>query len=76
GSGDYTSMDGTSMATPHIAGAAALLAEEHPDWTGARLKDALMSTSKELDAPVHQLGAGRVSVPDAVGADVTATGSA
>lgn len=76
GSGDYTSMDGTSMATPHIAGAAALLAEEHPDWTGARLKDALMSTSKELDAPVHQLGAGRVSVPDAVDADVTATGSA
>ncbi|MFD7061809.1 S8 family serine peptidase [Streptomyces sp. NPDC059906] len=76
GSGDYTSMDGTSMATPHIAGVAALLAEEHPDWTGARLKDALMSTSKELDAPVYQLGAGRVSVPDAVDADVTATGSA
>ncbi|MFE7437704.1 S8 family serine peptidase [Streptomyces tendae] len=76
GSGDYTSMDGTSMATPHIAGVAALLAEEHPDWTGARLKDALMSTSKELDASVYQLGAGRVSVPEAVGADVTATGSA
>ncbi|MEV6882590.1 S8 family serine peptidase [Streptomyces sp. NPDC051135] len=76
GTGDYTSMDGTSMATPHIAGVAALLAEEHPDWDGARLKNALMSTSKELDAPVHQLGAGRVSVPDAVGADVTATGSA
>ncbi|OWA03832.1 peptidase S8 [Streptomyces sp. CS113] len=76
GSGDYTSMDGTSMATPHIAGAAALLAEEHPDWTGARLKDALMSTSKELDASVYQLGAGRVSVPDAVDAGVTATGSA
>ncbi|WP_328657292.1 S8 family serine peptidase [Streptomyces sp. NBC_00334] len=76
GSGDYTSMDGTSMATPHIAGVAALLAEEHPDWTGARLKDALMSTSKELDASAYQLGAGRVSVPDAVHADVTATGSA
>ncbi|MFG2677604.1 S8 family serine peptidase [Streptomyces sp. NPDC048392] len=76
GSGDYTGMDGTSMATPHIAGVAALLAEEHPDWTGARLKDALMSTSEELDASAYQLGAGRVSVPDAVGADVTATGSA
>ncbi|MET8391984.1 S8 family serine peptidase [Streptomyces anthocyanicus] len=76
GSGDYTSMDGTSMATPHIAGVAALLAEEHPDWSGARLKDALMSTSKELDVSAYQLGAGRVSVPAAVGADVTATGSA
>ncbi|WP_320773271.1 S8 family serine peptidase [Streptomyces sp. CRN 30] len=76
GSGAYTSMDGTSMATPHVAGVAALLAEEHPDWTGARLKDALMSTSKRLDASPYRLGAGRVSVPDAIGADVTATGAA
>ncbi|PPS69831.1 S8 family serine peptidase [Streptomyces sp. MH60] len=76
GSGDYTSMDGTSMATPHIAGVAALLAEEHPDWSGARLKDALMSTSEELDSSVYRTGAGRVSVPDAVEADLTATGSA
>ncbi|MEU4658295.1 S8 family serine peptidase [Streptomyces sp. NPDC023723] len=76
GEGAYTSMDGTSMATPHVAGVAALLAEEHPDWTGARLKDALMSTSKELDASAYRLGAGRVSVPDAIGAGVTATGSA
>ncbi|MFE1290490.1 S8 family serine peptidase [Streptomyces sp. NPDC058751] len=76
GSGYYTSMSGTSMATPHVAGAAALLAEEHPDWTGARLKDALMSTSRQLDASAYQLGAGRVSVPDAVDAKVTATGSA
>ncbi|MEU5753636.1 S8 family serine peptidase [Streptomyces sp. NPDC047829] len=76
GSGDYTSMSGTSMATPHVAGVAALLAEEHPDWSGARLKDALMSSSKRLDASAYHLGAGRVSVPDAIGAAVTATGSA
>ncbi|MER6849518.1 S8 family serine peptidase [Streptomyces flaveolus] len=76
GTGDYTSMDGTSMATPHIAGVAALLAEKHPDWTGAQLKDALMSTSKQLDASAYRLGAGRVSVPDAVTARITATGSA
>ncbi|MFC8866273.1 S8 family serine peptidase [Streptomyces sp. NPDC057148] len=76
GSGDYTSMDGTSMATPHVSGVAALLAEQHPDWSGVRLKDALMSTSKQLDASAYRLGAGRVSVPDAIGAEVTATGSA
>ncbi|MEU7298851.1 S8 family serine peptidase [Streptomyces sp. NPDC007206] len=76
GSGYYTSMSGTSMATPHVAGVAALLAQQHPDWTGAQLKDALMSTSKQVDASVYELGAGRVSVPDAVHASVTATGSA
>ncbi|MBY8844814.1 S8 family serine peptidase [Streptomyces sp. SP2-10] len=76
GSGYYTSMSGTSMATPHVAGVAALLAEEHPDWTGDRLKDALMSTSGRLDASAYVLGAGRLSVPEAVRADVTATGSA
>ncbi|MGW3285570.1 S8 family serine peptidase [Streptomyces sp. NPDC001002] len=76
GSGYYTSMSGTSMATPHVAGVAALLAQEHPDWTGAQLKDALMSTSAQLDESAYRLGAGRVSVPAAVEAKVTATGSA
>ncbi len=64
------------MATPHVAGVAALLAERRPDWTGAQLKDALMSTSQRLDASAYTLGAGRVSVPAAVDAAITATGSA
>ncbi|GHF94160.1 S8 family serine peptidase [Streptomyces zaomyceticus] len=76
GSGLYTSMSGTSMATPHIAGVAALLAERHPDWTGAQLKNALMSSSKTLDASSYALGSGRVDVAAAIAANVTATGSA
>ncbi|MFF4650853.1 S8 family serine peptidase [Streptomyces sp. NPDC001380] len=75
--GWYTRMDGTSMATPHVAGAAALLAQEHPGWRAQQLKDALMSTAKRLDGyDAYAVGAGRLSVPDAVDASVTATGSA
>ncbi|MGW0928668.1 S8 family serine peptidase [Streptomyces sp. NPDC002644] len=75
GSGDYVAMSGTSMATPHISGVAALLAQQHPDWTGEQLKNALMSTSKRLDTSAYTLGTGRVSVPEALSASVTATGS-
>lgn len=40
----YASMDGTSMAAPVVAGAAALLKSIHPDWTALELKAQLMKT--------------------------------
>ena len=49
GTGDYQTMSGTSMATPHVAGAAAILAGCTRSWTGQQLKDALMSSAKGLD---------------------------
>ncbi|MFG2058712.1 S8 family serine peptidase [Micromonospora sp. NPDC048930] len=36
--------------TPHVSGAAAILAQRHPDWSGAQLKEALMSSAKGLAA--------------------------
>ncbi|MFE7609666.1 S8 family serine peptidase [Streptomyces celluloflavus] len=67
GSGSYVRMSGTSMATPHVAGAAALVAQRHPDWTGGQIKDALVSTAHATpDIPVTQGGTGRLDARTAV----------
>ncbi|WP_405406082.1 S8 family serine peptidase [Streptomyces sp. NBC_01104] len=74
--GMYQSMSGTSMATPHVAGAAAILKERHPDWSGQRIKDALMTSSKVLPAYTpYEQGTGRVDVKAAIDTKIEATGS-
>ncbi|HEV8359437.1 MAG TPA: S8 family serine peptidase [Candidatus Thermoplasmatota archaeon] len=47
---DYAYMSGTSMSTPHVAGAVALLKSQHPDWTNADIRAALESTAEDLGA--------------------------
>ncbi|WP_301950641.1 S8 family serine peptidase [Bacillus sp. V59.32b] len=71
----YLSLQGTSMAAPHVAGACALILQAHPDWTPEQVKSALMSTSKPLQKADRELyrtfeqGAGRLQIEQAVKAD-------
>ncbi|HEX6683535.1 MAG TPA: S8 family serine peptidase, partial [Candidatus Limnocylindrales bacterium] len=44
----YTTASGTSMATPHVSGAAAVVAAKHPEMTGEQLKSHLMQSSLDL----------------------------
>ncbi|MCO8272796.1 S8 family serine peptidase [Actinoplanes sp. TRM 88003] len=73
----YTAANGTSMATPHVAGAAAVIAQQHPGWTGAQIKDELVSTARtQSETSVYAQGAGRVDLTRATSQTVSATGVA
>ncbi|WP_060678296.1 S8 family serine peptidase [Virgibacillus halodenitrificans] len=71
----YARSNGTSMASPHVAGAAALIMQENPDYNAFEVKKALMNTSVDLreDYSVYEVGAGRINVYNAVHANTRLT---
>ena len=79
-SGDYNFLSGTSMASPHAAGALALIKQAHPDWSPSEIQSALVSTADEtvkynyfnrpggelIDVSTYRAGTGRINVANAV----------
>jgi minor extracellular serine protease Vpr len=73
GGSPFAVFDGTSMATPHVTGAAALLIQLHRSWTPQEIKSALISTAgpswantaRTVEAPVTLEGGGLVNLPRA-----------
>jgi hypothetical protein len=80
GGKDFNAITGTSMASPHVAGAAALMTQLHPDWSATDIKTALTSTARmagildddvETPATPFDMGAGRMDLDAAAKAVLT-----
>jgi len=77
-----STLSGTSMAAPHVAGAMALLRQLHPDWSVEEMKALVMNTAMplvrqgdDLATPAYtptRIGAGRIDLPAAAQAAAVA----
>ncbi|XP_077220187.1 subtilisin-like serine protease 2 [Tasmannia lanceolata] len=68
---EFNILSGTSMACPHVSGAAALLKSAHPDWSPAAIRSAMMTTANINDNLLRQMtdeSTGKASSPYDFGA--------
>lgn len=67
--GGYTNLSGTSMASPHVAGLAALLRGQNPSWTSTQVRNRMTSCADDKGAAGrdNQYGFGRINLARALG---------
>jgi len=66
----HVNLAGTSMATPIVAGVAALVRQAHPELSAEEIKDLIKITSKDLKLDLNTQGAGRVDALEAVNSKI------
>jgi len=66
GTQEYTYVSGTSLSTPLVGGAAAVVLSAHPNWTPMQVREALMMTASQADSPDNDYGWGIINVWDAI----------
>ncbi|MFE0629202.1 S8 family serine peptidase [Streptomyces sp. NPDC058864] len=71
----YTAADGTSMATPHVTGAAAIVAQQHPELSGQQIKALLMDTATDLGHDMYAQGRGLVDLATATNPRIVPKGN-
>ena len=59
-------ISGTSMATPHVAGGAALMVQAYPSYTPNMIKDLMKNTARDLGRPYDEQGAGEIDIKAAI----------
>jgi len=64
------SMSGTSMAAPHVSGAAALVKQRYPQLTGQEIKSLLVTSAIDINLPFSMVGSGRLNALAAVESEV------
>ncbi|MCB9076924.1 MAG: peptidase S8 [Anaerolineaceae bacterium] len=72
-SGAYATMSGTSMASPHVAGLAALIWSQNPDWTNQEVRSQIRATAQDLGSSGwdSQFGYGRIDASAALNSQTT-----
>ena len=65
----HIAISGTSMATPHVAGAVALLKQKYPDWTPEEIKMTLRNTAVDIGEGVISQGYGRIDILESINSE-------